>query len=121
MILVNHQHSIRQICRSPYIETAISLPFVGTTDGQCGAMYSCSEPAFASQELSVIHSRDGAAAFSASAGRGPGSRAPSRKASRPYGFDPSRGHESLAGDTRLRVPPSFHSGVAITAPLRVPS
>ncbi|QHO75550.1 hypothetical protein ACH79_25810 [Bradyrhizobium sp. CCBAU 051011] len=46
---------------------------------------------------------------------------PSRRASRPYGFDPSRDHESLAGGTRLRVPPSFHSGVAITAPLRVPS
>lgn len=42
------------------------------------------------------------------------------RASRPSGFDPSRDHESLAGGTRLRVPPSFHSGVAITAPLRVP-
>ena len=31
MILVDHQRSIRQICRSPYIETAISLPFVGIT------------------------------------------------------------------------------------------
>ena len=55
-------------------------------------------------------------ALGASAGRGPGSRAPSRKASRPSGFDPSCDHESLAGDTRLRVPPSFHSGVAITVP-----
>ena len=59
-------------------------------------------------------------ALGASAGRGPGSRAPSRGASRPSGFDPSRDHESLAGGTRLRVPPSFHSGVVITAPLRVP-
>ena len=40
-------------------------------------------------------------ALGASAGRGPGSRAPSRKASRPSGFDPSRDHESLAGGTRL--------------------
>ena len=55
-------------------------------------------------------------ALGASAGRGQGSRAPSRKASRPSGFDPSRDHESLAGGTRLRVPPSFHSGVAITVP-----
>ena len=55
-------------------------------------------------------------ALGASAGRGPGSRAPSRKASRPSGFDPSCDHESLAGDTCLRVPPSFHSGVAITVP-----
>lgn len=60
-------------------------------------------------------------ALGASAGRGPGSRASSRKASRPSGFDPSRDNESLAGGTRLRVPPSFHSSVAITAPLRVPS
>ena len=60
-------------------------------------------------------------ALGASAGRGPGSRAPSRKASRPSGFDPSRDHESLAGGTRLRAPPSFHSGVVITVPLRVPS
>jgi hypothetical protein len=60
-------------------------------------------------------------ALGASAGRGPGSRAPSRKASRPSGFDPSRDHESLAGGARLRVPPSFHAGVVITAPLRVPS
>ena len=29
MILVSYQCSIRQICRSPYIETTISLPFVG--------------------------------------------------------------------------------------------
>jgi hypothetical protein len=29
MILVGYQRSIRQICRSPYIETTISLPFVG--------------------------------------------------------------------------------------------
>ena len=55
-------------------------------------------------------------ALGASAGRGQGSRAPSRKASRPSGFDPSCDHESLAGDTCLRVPPSFHSGVAITVP-----
>ena len=40
-------------------------------------------------------------ALGASAGRGPGSRGPSRKASRPSGFDPSRGHESLAGGTRF--------------------
>ena len=60
-------------------------------------------------------------ALGASASRGPGSRASSRKASRPSGFDPSRDNESLAGGTRLRVPPSFHSSVAITAPLRVPS
>ena len=32
----------------------------------------------------------------------PGSREPSRKASRPSGFDPSRDHESLAGGTRPR-------------------
>jgi hypothetical protein len=62
-----------------------------------------------------------ASALGASAGRGPGSRASSRKASRPSGFDPSRDNESLAGGTRLRVPPSFHFSVAITAPLRVPS
>ena len=37
------------------------------------------------------------------------------EASRPFGFDPSCDHGSLAGGTRLRVPPSFHSGVAITA------
>jgi len=87
------------------------------------SMCNCPEPAFASQEFSVIRSSDGAtaSALGASAGRGPGSRAPSRKASRPSGFDPSRDHESLAGGTRLWVPPSFHSGVAITAPLRVPS
>jgi hypothetical protein len=60
-------------------------------------------------------------ALGASAGRGPGSRASSRKATRPSGFDPSRDNESLAGGTRLRVPPSFHSSGAITAPLRVPS
>jgi len=29
MILVGYQRSIRQICRSSYIETTISLPFVG--------------------------------------------------------------------------------------------
>src|SRR6267142_1720412 len=29
MILVGYQHSIRQICRSPYVETTISLPLVG--------------------------------------------------------------------------------------------
>jgi hypothetical protein len=29
MILVDHQCSIRQICLSPYIETALSLAFVG--------------------------------------------------------------------------------------------
>jgi hypothetical protein len=29
MILVGYQRSIRQICRSPYIETTISVPFVG--------------------------------------------------------------------------------------------
>src|SRR4051794_3168525 len=32
MILVDHQRSIRQICRSAYIKTAISVPFVGMTD-----------------------------------------------------------------------------------------
>ena len=32
MILVDHQRSIRQICRSPNIETAISLPLVGMAD-----------------------------------------------------------------------------------------
>ena len=32
MILVDHQRTIRQICRSPYIETAISLPLVGMAD-----------------------------------------------------------------------------------------
>jgi len=37
-------------------------------------------------------------------------------ASRPSGFDPLRDTVSLAGGTRSRVPPSFHSGVAITAP-----
>jgi hypothetical protein len=133
MILVDHQRSIRQICRSASIETAISFPFVGMTDVKADpvplfqlrleSMCNCSEPAFASQEFSVIGSSDGAtaSALGASAGRGPGSRAPSRKASRPSGFDPSRDHGSLAGGTRLRVPPSFHSGVVITAPLRVPS
>jgi len=34
----------------------------------------------------------------------------------PTGNDPSRDIVSLAGGTRSRVPPSFHSGVAITAP-----
>ena len=36
MILVDHQCSIRQICRSAYIETAISVPFVGMTDVKAG-------------------------------------------------------------------------------------
>ena len=73
MILVDHQCSIRQICRSAYIETAISVPFVGMTDVKQTAplfelrlepMCNCPEPAFASQEFSVIHSSDGATAFS---------------------------------------------------------
>src|SRR2546428_13606584 len=55
-------------------------------------------------------------ALGASAGRGPGSRAPSRKASRHLALIPSRDHESLAGGTRLRVPPSFHSGVRYHCP-----
>ena len=66
-------------------------------------MRNCPLPAFASLKLSMMHSSDGVPAFSgASAGRGPGSREPSRKASRPSGFDPSRDHESLAGGTRPR-------------------
>ena len=132
MILVDRQRSIRQIYRSPYVEVAISLSLsewqaskrtATTVELRIELMCNRPVPAFSSQEFSVIHSSDGAPAFSvgASAGCGTGSRAPSRKASRPSGFDPSRGHESLAGGTRLRVPPSFHSGVAITAPLRVPS
>lgn len=32
MILADYQRSIRQICRSPYIETTTSLRFVGMTD-----------------------------------------------------------------------------------------
>ena len=41
MILVDHQRSIRQICRSPYIEAAISLPLVGMTDVKADR-YHCS-------------------------------------------------------------------------------
>jgi hypothetical protein len=37
-------------------------------------------------------------------------------ASRPSASITSRDNVSLAGGTRSRVPPSFHSGVAITAP-----
>lgn len=46
------------------------------------------------------------------------SREPSRVASRPFGFDPSRKHiyVSLAGGTRSRAPPALHAGVAITVP-----
>jgi hypothetical protein len=57
------------------------------------------EPAIASQEFSVIHSSDGATAFSVGRVRWPrtgGSRAPSRMPSRPSGFYPSRDHESLS-------------------------
>ena len=212
MILVGYQRSIRQICRSPYIETTLSLPFVGmigiaadrchywyrecrslicemvrkylhprnrakrsatielTLRGQKGLLLPypsfaarryyvlfCSLKSFdgwlrcgeISELNSVAHAGDTRlvvrgrwlstraksrqdilaraigtfqpSALGASAGRGPGSRSSSRKASRPSGFDPSRDNVSLAGGTRLRVPPSFHSGVAITAPLRVPS
>jgi hypothetical protein len=32
LILAGRQRSIRQICHSAYIETAISFPFVGMTD-----------------------------------------------------------------------------------------
>jgi hypothetical protein len=32
MILVYHQRSIRQICRSSYMETAMSIPIVGMMD-----------------------------------------------------------------------------------------
>lgn len=64
MILVDHQRSIRQICRSPYIETAMSLPFVGMTDMKAdryhcrvapGADVQLPRAEFASQEFSVIH------------------------------------------------------------------
>lgn len=52
-----------------------------------------------------------------------GSREPSRVASRPSGFDPSRKHiyihihnVSLAGGTRSRAPPALRAGAAHTVP-----
>src|SRR6266702_1801334 len=50
----------------------------------------------------------------------PGSREPSRKASRPSGFDPSRDHESLAGGTRPRSRRHFIPASLSLPFLRVP-
>jgi hypothetical protein len=119
MILVDHQRSFRQICLSSYIETASSLAFVGMT-GAKAVRWHCSSCAWNRYAIthagtrlakfSVIHSNGGhpPLALRASAGRGPGSREPSRRASRPSGFDPSRGHESLAfGSRRHFIPASL--------------
>jgi hypothetical protein len=51
----------------------------------------------------------------------PGSREPSRKASRPSGFDPSRDHESLAGGTRPRSRRHFIPASLSLPFVRVPS
>jgi hypothetical protein len=85
-------------------------------------MCNCRLPAFASLKSSMMRPSGGVAAFSVGRVRWSriGLSCTSHKASRPSGLDPSRDDGSLAGGTRLPVPPSFHSGVAITAPLRVP-
>src|SRR4051794_36351755 len=57
------------------------------------------------------------AELGASAGRGPGSRAPSRKASRPSGFDPSRDHESA----RRRHSPSGPAVISFRRRYHCPS
>jgi hypothetical protein len=55
------------------------------------------------------------------ASRGPSTYEPSRKASRPSGFDPSRDHESLAGDTRPRSRRHFIPASLSLPFVRVPS
>jgi hypothetical protein len=85
---MDYQPSIRQFCRSPCIETGIVLSFVGiaaVNASRChGSSYACNrrlEPAFAAKEFSPMYSGDGATAcrLGASAGRGTGFHAPSRK------------------------------------------
>ena len=128
MILVDRQRSIRQIYRSPYVEVAISLSLsewqaskrtATTVELRIELMCNRPVPAFSSQEFSVIHSSDGAPAFSvgASAGCGTGSRAPSRKASRPSGFDPSRDH----GVARRRHSPSGPAVISFRRRYHCPS
>jgi hypothetical protein len=68
VILADYQRSIRRICRPLYVEPATSLAFVGMTGI---ARYRCT---FAREACAAL-----------------GSREPGRAASRPCGFDPSRG------------------------------
>jgi hypothetical protein len=94
--------------RSPFIETAIS-PTLCRNSGRSMQIATVRVAPGTGISLARIisdHLSYGArhpTTLGASAGRGPGSRVPSRKASRPSGFDPSRDHESLAGGTRLRA------------------
>ena len=79
--MVDYQRSIRQICLSPYIETALGLAFVGMTGTKADRCHcsssawkticNCLMPAFVLQEFSAIHSSDAASAFSVARVRWP--------------------------------------------------
>jgi hypothetical protein len=68
-------------------------------------------------KLASIMIAQGALVWARAAMAAAGTREPSRVASRPSGFDPSRRNSvSLAGGTRSRASPSLHIDVAVTVP-----
>jgi hypothetical protein len=129
MILVDHQRSIRQICRSAYIKTAISVPFVGMTDVK-QIRYHCPVASGIDVQLPRAGIRltgilsdtfKVMACHQLWARPLAADRAlvlPSRKASRPSGFDPARKDYGAPRRGHSGKGPAVmeHAGVAITAP-----